>query len=204
MGFYSNHVLPHLIALAMRHRDLAAYRRRVLAGAEGRVLEVGIGPGLNLPFYRSSISDIIGLDPSPQLLDMARQQGRATGIPLELLQGSAEAIPLDNASVDTVAMTWTLCSIPDAPRALAEIRRVLKPSGSLLFVEHGAAPDPGVAAWQNRLTPVWRHIAGGFHLNRDVEGLLRTAGFEITDLQQGYMRGLRPFTFMSDGHARPA
>ena len=105
MGFYSNHVLPHLIALAMRHRDLAAYRRRVLAGAEGRVLEIGIGPGLNLPFYRSTVSQVIGLDPSPQLLDMARRQGKATGIPLELLQGSAEAIPLDNASVDTVAMT---------------------------------------------------------------------------------------------------
>ncbi len=101
-------------------------------------------------------------------------------------------------------MTWTLCSVPDARRALAEIRRVLKPSGALLFVEHGAAPDPAVAAWQNRLTPVWRHIAGGCHLNRDVAGLLRTAGFETMDLQQGYMGGPRPFTFMSEGRARLA
>jgi ubiquinone/menaquinone biosynthesis C-methylase UbiE len=135
---------------------------------------------------------------------MARQQGKATGTPLDLLQGSAQAIPLDDASVDTVTMTWTLCSIPNASQALVEIRRVLKPSGSLLFVEHGAAPDPGVAAWQNRLTPFWRRIAGGCRLNRDVAGLLRTAGFEIVELHQGYMRGPRPFTFMSEGRARPS
>ena len=204
MGFYGNHVLPHLIALAMRHRDLASYRRRVLSGAEGRVLEVGIGSGLNLPFYRSNVSRIIGLDPSPRLLDLAQRQGKAAGISLDLLQGSAQAIPLDDASIDTVTMTWTLCSIPNAPQALVEIRRVLKPSGSLLFVEHGAAPDPGVAAWQNRLTPFWRRIAGGCRLNRDVAGLLRTAGFEIVELHQGYMRGPRPFTFMSEGRARPS
>jgi ubiquinone/menaquinone biosynthesis C-methylase UbiE len=156
MGFYQRHILPHLITLAMSNKDLAAYRRRVVPAARGCVLEIGIGSGMNLPFYGGSVDEIIGLDPSAELLEMARRRGEKNGRRLELIEGSAEAVPLENETADTVVMTWTLCSVPDPRRALEEIRRVLKPCGALLFVEHGAAPDPGVAAWQDRLNPLWK------------------------------------------------
>lgn len=203
MRFYDRHILPHLIAFAMKQRDLAAYRRRVVTAARGRVLEVGIGSGLNLPFYGASVEQVFGLDPSAELLAMAQRQGDALGRDLRLIEGSAETIPLEDGSVDTAVMTWTLCSVPNPARALSEIRRVLKANGELLFVEHGAAPDRRVAAWQDRITPLWKHIAGGCHLNRDVAGLLRGCGYALPDLRQGYMRGPRPFTFMSEGRARP-
>lgn len=203
MGFYERQILPRLIAQAMKHGDLAAYRLRVVTAARGRVLEVGIGSGLNLPFYGPSVEQVFGLDPSGELLALAERQNEASGRDLHLLKASADAIPLEDDTVDTAVMTWTLCSIPHATQALSEIRRVLKANGDLLFVEHGAAPDQGVAAWQDRITPVWKHIAGGCHLNRDVAGLLRGSGFTISDLRQGYMRGPRPFTFMSEGRARP-
>jgi ubiquinone/menaquinone biosynthesis C-methylase UbiE len=121
---------------------------------------------------------------------------------VSMLQGTAEAIPLETASVDTVVTTWTLCSIPDVTAALAEMRRVLKPGGALLVVEHGRAPDAAVARWQDRLTPLWKPIAGGCHLNRKIDALIHDAGFAVTDLRAGYMRGPRPFTFMYEGRAK--
>src|ERR1700730_9001584 len=139
MGFYHNQIVPHLINLAMRQQNLAAYRSRIVPAAEGRVLEVGVGSGLNLPFYSQNVKHVIGLDPSPKLLAMAREAAHASPGTVELIEGSAEAIPLESASVDSVVTTWTLCSIPDAPRSLREMRRVLKPDGRLLFVEHGRA-----------------------------------------------------------------
>jgi len=201
MGLYNDRVLPHLLSLAMRNKDLETYRRRLVPTAAGRVLEIGIGSGLNLPFYGPGVVELIGLDPSASLLRMAGGQAARSGIGVRMLEGSAEAIPLEDASFDTVLTTWTLCSIRDAVAALAEIRRVLKPIGNLLFVEHGSAPDVGVARWQNRLTPLWKPIAGGCHLNRPIEALIRRAGFEIPDLQVGYMAGPRPFTFMYEGRA---
>ena len=201
MSFYNDRVLPHLLSLAMRNKDLEAYRRRLVPAAEGRVLEIGIGSGLNLPFYGPAVVEVIGLDPSAPLLRMAGGQAARSGIMVRMLEGSAEAIPLEDASFDTVLTTWTLCSIPDAIAALAEIRRVLKPTGHLLFVEHGSAPDAGVARWQDRLTPLWRPIAGGCHLNRPIEALIRRAGFGIPDLHAGYMAGPKPFTFMYEGRA---
>ena len=153
MGFYQDHILPHLIHLAMRRQDFAPYRERVLADAQGRVLEIGIGSGLNLPFYAQRAQQVIGLDPSPRLLAMARGAGRQLEGAIELVEGSAEAVPLEDRSVDTVVTTWTLCSIPDVDRALREARRILKPGGRLVFVEHGLSPDPQVVKWQNRLTP---------------------------------------------------
>jgi ubiquinone/menaquinone biosynthesis C-methylase UbiE len=203
VGLYNERVVPYLIVLAMRQRNLAQYRRRVVPAAHGRVLEVGIGSGLNLPFYGPGVAQIFGLDPSPQLLAMAKRQTGATGGKLTLIEGAAEAIPLDNSMVDTVVMTWTLCSVADPSEVLREVRRVLKPGGDLLFVEHGAAPDPSVAKWQERLTPIWRRISGGCHLNRNTALLLTSAGFHVRDLQRGYMRGPRPFTFMSEGRAQP-
>lgn len=203
MGLYQKHVLPFLIHLSMRQRNLAPYRARVVPAAEGRVLEIGIGSGLNLPYYGATVEQVIGLDPSPKLLAMTRESARRTSVPLELIESSAEAIPLYNRSIDTVVTSWTMCSIPDVQQALGEIRRVLKPGGRLLFVEHGRAPEPGVRRWQDRLTPVWRRIGGGCHLNRAISELIENAGFRIERLETGYMRGLRPMTFMYEGRARP-
>lgn len=203
MGFYQNQIVPYLIDLAMRQRKLAAYRNRVVPAAEGCVLEIGVGSGLNLPFYSQNITRVIGLDPSPKLLSMARANVRAASGPVEFVEGSAEAIPLENRSVDTVVTTWTLCSIPDAPQALREMSRVLKPGGRLLFVEHGRAPDPNVRWWQNRLTPAWKRIGGGCHLNRAIGTLIEGAGFQFERIETGYMPGLKPMTFMYEGSARP-
>jgi ubiquinone/menaquinone biosynthesis C-methylase UbiE len=203
MGFYQDQIVPLLINWSMRQRNLAAYRGRIIPSADGRVLEIGIGSGLNLPFYSRNVEHVIGLEPSPRLLAMARRVEQAGCGSIELIEGSAEAIPLKDASVDTVVTTWTLCSIPDAPRALRDMRRVLRPGGRLLFVEHGHAPDPKVVWWQDRLTPVWKRLGGGCHLNRAIGTLIKDAGFQFDRLETGYMRGPKPMTFMYEGSARP-
>jgi ubiquinone/menaquinone biosynthesis C-methylase UbiE len=187
----------------MRQKNLAAYRSRIIPAAEGRVLEIGIGSGLNLPYYSRNVAHVIGLEPSPKLLAMARRAEHTASGPIEFIEGSAEAIPLPDASVDTVVTTWTLCSIPDAPRALGDMRRVLRPAGSLLFVEHGRAPDSNVVWWQDRLTPIWMRVGGGCHLNRSIRTLIEGAGFQFDRLETGYMRGPKPMTFMYEGSARP-
>jgi ubiquinone/menaquinone biosynthesis C-methylase UbiE len=161
--------------------------------AEGRVLEIGVGSGLNLPFYSQRVRQVIGLEPSPKLIAPAAQ----------FIEGSAEEIPLNDGTIDTVVMTWTLCSIPDASRALGEIRRVLKPGGRLLFAEHGRAPEPNVARWQDRLIPMWKRCAGGCHLNRAVASLIEAAGFALERCETGYMRGAMPLSFMYEASARP-
>jgi ubiquinone/menaquinone biosynthesis C-methylase UbiE len=203
MGFYQDQVVPLLINLSMRQKNLAAYRGRVVPAAEGRVLEIGIGSGLNLPFYSSNARQVIGLEPSLKLLAMARRSGRATSQHVKFIEGSAEKIPLDNGSIDTVVTTWTLCSIPAASEALREVRRVLKPAGRLLFVEHGRAPEPNVQWWQDRLTPIWKRLGGGCHLNRAIGSLIEDAEFQFERLETGYMRGPKPMTFMYEGSARP-
>lgn len=204
MSLYRRHILPHLLHMAMRQEILVPFRRRVISAAEGRVLEVGIGSGLNLPLYGASVRTVIGLEPSPELLHMARARATAATVPVELLEASAEAVPLDDASVDTVVTTWTLCTIPDAPAALAELKRVLRPGGALLFVEHGRAPEPGVARWQDRLDPVWRRVAGGCHLNRKIDDLISGSGFRIDALAHVRLPGPRTHTFLYEGRARPA
>ena len=189
MGFYQDQIVPLLINWSMRQKNLAAYRARIIPAAEGHVLEIGIGSGLNLPFYSRNVARVIGLEPSARLLAMARRVERAGNGSVEFIEGSAEAIPLQDASVDTVVTTWTLCSIPDALRALCDMRRVLRPGGRLLFVEHGRAPDPKVIWWQDRLTPVWKRLGGGCHLNRAIGTLIEGAGFQFDRLHTGYMRG---------------
>jgi ubiquinone/menaquinone biosynthesis C-methylase UbiE len=204
MGFYQDQIVPLLINLAMRNKRTVEYRGRVVPAAEGRVLEIGIGSGLNLPFYGRGVQQVIGLEPSPKLLDMARRAAGAQARAVDLIEGSAESIPLDRASVDTVVTTWALCSIPDASRALTEMRRVLKPGGQLLFVEHGRAPEPNVVWWQDRLTPAWKCVGGGCHLNRVIAEMIEGAGFGFDRLQTGYMRGgPRAVAFMYEGSARP-
>jgi ubiquinone/menaquinone biosynthesis C-methylase UbiE len=203
MGFYDDRILPHVINLAMRNRELRPYRERVISAADGHVLEIGIGSGINLPFYRRA-ENILGLEPSPRLAEMTRQRAVNRRISsVQVIEGSAEAIPLDNNSVDTVVSTWTLCSIPRASLALTEMRRVLKPSGQLLFVEHGRAPEENVRKWQDRLTPVWKRIGGGCHLNRPIRDLIEGAGFSIQQIDTGYMKGPKPMSFMYEGRARP-
>jgi len=203
MSFYHDRILPWLTHLAMQQSRLAPYRDRVISGASGRVLEVGIGSGLNLPRYRSGVDRIIGLDPSPKLLAMAHASARASAMPVELIEGSAEAIPIEDRAVDTVVTTWTMCSVPDVGRALQEMRRVLRPGGRLLFVEHGRAPEPRVRWWQDHLNPGWKRLAGGCHLNRAIEELIAGAGFQFERLDKGYMRGPKPMTFFYEGSARP-
>jgi ubiquinone/menaquinone biosynthesis C-methylase UbiE len=204
MSFYNDHILPHLINLAMRNRELRPYRERVVSRAEGRVLEIGIGSGLNLPFYGTRVEQIIGLEPAARLLEMAQGRAGRSKQPVTFVAGSAEAIPLDDHSIDTVVTTWTLCSIPDALGALKEMRRVLRPGGQLLFVEHGLAPEDNIQRWQNRLTPLWKRIGGGCHLNRPIRTLIESAGFDITSLDTGYVKGPKPMTFLYEGRAAPA
>ena len=187
----------------MRQRRLAPYRDRVVSNATGLVLEVGIGSGLNLPFYGNTVAEIIGLEPSSTLLDMANAAARKRQVPLRLIEGTAEAIPIEDRSVDAVVTTWTMCSIPEIQDALKEMHRVLRPAGRLFFVEHGRAPEPGVRWWQDHLTPAWKHLSGGCHLNRAIDELIQNAGFRIERLDKGYMRGPRPVTFMYEGSARP-
>jgi SAM-dependent methyltransferase len=204
MNFYQRHVVPRLTHLAMRQNYLVPFRRHVIGAAEGRVLEIGVGSGLNLPLYGPSVRSIFALEPSPELLRMARLRGEQALVPVTFLEASAEAVPLDTGSVNTVVTTWTLCTIPDAQRALAELRRVLKPSGALLFVEHGRAPEPGVARWQDRLDPLWSRLAGGCHLNRKMDDLIAGSGFRIEVLTNARLPGPRTHTFLYEGSARPA
>ena len=201
MGFYDERILPHVINLAMSNRELLPYRERVLSSARGRVLEIGIGSGLNLPFYGTQVEEILGLDPVRRLIAMAQGAAERSKTPVTFISGSAEAIPIDDYCIDTVVTTWTLCSIPDAVGALREMRRVLKPGGRLLFVEHGLAPEESIRKWQNRLTPIWKRIGGGCHLNRPIGALIESAGFDIVRLDTGYMKGPRPMTFLYEGCA---
>jgi len=201
MAFYRDVLLPRLCHLSMRNRRLLPYRKRAIDLAEGRVLEIGVGSGLNFPFYGASVRELLALEPAPQLIAMARQLADSSAVPVTFIEASAEAIPIDDNSVDTVVMTWTLCSIPKAIDAVAEMRRVLKPSGRLVFVEHGLAPDKGVRWWQDRLTPAWRCVSGGCHLNRPIKNMIEAGGFSVDRLETDYMPGPKPLAFIYEGSA---
>ncbi len=202
MGLYQHSILPRLINLGMRNRRLEPLRERQVAEARGRVLEIGIGSGLNLPFYRRDIEAVIGIDPSLELLTMARKHTAWLHFPVKLLHGPAEELPLEDGSVDSVVITWTLCSVAEPARVLAEARRVLCPGGAMLFIEHGQAPETRVRRWQDRLTPLWQKLAGGCHLNRQIDHLIAQAGFEIEDLETGYLvKGPKALTFHYLGRA---
>jgi ubiquinone/menaquinone biosynthesis C-methylase UbiE len=186
----------------MGQAQLRPYRERVAGGARGRVLEMGIGSGHNLACYGDAVEEIIGIDASPEMLALAIRAVASIRQKVTLLAQSVESVPLENRSIDTVVITWSLCSIPDPEAALREARRVLKPGGELRFVEHGLSPDPGVRKWQDWLTPLWRQCAGGCHLNRKTDDLIRAAGFNLSDLSTGYSRGPRPMAYMYEGQAR--
>ena len=202
MTIYQRFVLPRLIHAGMRSKRLEPLRARQVAEARGRVLEIGIGSGLNLPFYRRDIAAVIGIDPSLELLTMARKHTAWLHFPVKLLHGPAEALPLEDGSVDSVVITWTLCSVAEPARVLAEARRVLQPGGALIFIEHGQAPEAGVRRWQDRLTPLWRKLAGGCHLNRPIDRLIAQQGFRMANLETGYLvKGPRVATYHYLGRA---
>ncbi|HVS15567.1 MAG TPA: class I SAM-dependent methyltransferase [Thermoanaerobaculia bacterium] len=208
MGLYQHFVLPRLIDFACGMRVIERQREKVVPRARGRVLEIGFGTGLNLPFYRRSrASAVVGLEPAPEMRArgerrIAALRRRGLELPVELLAASAEEIPADDASFDTVLVTYTLCTIPHPERALTEMRRVLHPQGRLVFCEHGAAPDPRVRRWQDRVDPIWRRLAGGCHLNRDVPALLAGAGFRVEEMETGYLPGWKPAGWNWWGSAR--
>ena len=160
MGFYERWIVPRLLDLAMRNRVLDPYRQRTIETAQGLVLEVGVGSGLNLPLYGPAVTRVVAIDPSPELLRLTSRRTADVVIPVSLLRASAEHLPLADGVFDAIVMTWTLCSIPNPIAALTEMRRVLRPGGRLIFVEHGLSPEIRVARWQHRLTPCWRRIGG--------------------------------------------
>jgi ubiquinone/menaquinone biosynthesis C-methylase UbiE len=195
MSVYSRFLLPPLLDFAMKYEELTILREKMIPAARGVVLEVGIGSGLNLPFYTPAVTKLYGLEPSAELLTTARRRSSGLAFPAEWLNTAAELIHLPDSGVDTVVVTWSLCSMKDPAAALGEMNRVLRPDGRLIFIEHGLAPDARVQSWQNRLTPVWRRLAGGCHLNRKMDDLIRSAGFSIATLQAAYIPGPRPLTY---------
>jgi ubiquinone/menaquinone biosynthesis C-methylase UbiE len=202
MRLYDRHILPRLIDFTCGLKPTMRQRAKLVPQARGRVLEMGVGSGLNLPFYDADrVTRLHALDPSPELWRLASERVAGAAIAVDYLEAGAEAVPLGNRSVDTVVITYTLCTLPDVAGALAEARRVLRPGGQLLFCEHGAAPDHGVRRWQNRLNPAWRRLAGGCHLNRDAPALIEQAGFRITALDSMYLPGWRPASFNVWGSA---
>lgn len=202
MSIYARHILPRLIDFTCGLKPTMRQRAKLVPQARGRVLEMGVGSGLNLPYYDAArVTQLHALDPSPELWRLAAERVDRARIAVEYLEAGAEAVPLGDRSVDTVVITYTLCTLPDVAGALAEARRVLRPGGRLLFCEHGAAPDHGVRRWQNRLNPAWRRLAGGCHLNRDAPALIEQAGFRITALDSMYLPGWRPASFNVWGSA---
>ena len=188
MGFYDKYILPHFLNCACGSKPVKYQREKVVPMAEGLVLEVGIGSGLNIPFYDAAKVDrILGLDPSEELNRMALKVAEQKGIPVDFILGGAEDMPLPDNHVDTVLVTFTMCTIPEVTAANKEMLRVLKPGGKMIFCEHGLAPDVKVSKWKSRLDPVWGKIAGGCHLNRDIPRLIKNAGFEIKTMEQMYL-----------------
>jgi len=188
MGFYEDRVLPHMINLACGGKPIARQRKKVVPLAEGRVLEVGMGPGLNIPFYDPERVEMVwGLEPSEGMRRKAQPNLEKAPFPVEWLGLPGEQIPLDDKSADTVLLTYTLCTIPDFRAALAQMRRVLKPGGKLVFCEHGRAPDANVQKWQDRINPLWKRIAGGCNVNRPVATMLEEAGFVVRQIDTMYL-----------------
>ncbi len=190
MGFaqwYDRAILPKVVALGCGTPEVAELRREVVPLARGAVFELGCGGGFNQALYDSSaVTHFCGIDPNPGLLDAARARAAEKGWQADIRAGKGEAIPFGDGSFDTVVCTYTLCSVDDPARVLAEMRRVLKPDGRLLFLEHGRAPDPGPARWQRRIEPVWKHLAGNCHLTREIGNAIRAAGFEVEPIGRGY------------------
>src|SRR6266702_5308669 len=199
MGIYQDQILPRVTDAVMNRRELTPIRARVSAGLQGEVLEIGFGSGLNVPHYPPAVTRVRAVDPATAGRKLAARRVAASPVPVEYIGLDGQALPLDAASVDHVLTTWTLCTIPDVQRALSEIRRVLRPGGSLHFVEHGLSSDPGVARWQDRLTPLQRRLAGGCHLNRPIGQLVADSGLELTQMDTYYAKGPKAHGYIFEG-----
>lgn len=201
MGFYEDQVLPRAIDLALRGKAVERMRARVTSGLSGQVLEIGFGSGRNLPYLPDAVSLLRIVEPAGVGRTLARPRVEARRIPVEDVGLDGQRLPLPDHSVDHVLSTWTLCTIPDVDAALAEAARVLRPGGALHFVEHGRSPDPGVARWQDRLTPIQRRLFGGCHLNRPIATLVESSGLDLTELETSYMQGPKVLGYMYEGQA---
>lgn len=196
MGFYDKYILPRVTHFSCGLKPTMKQREKIVPKAEGRVLEIGIGSGLNLPFYDATrVSHVWGLDPSKEMWDLARERTAGLLFSVEFVEGFAETMPLESGCADTVLITYTLCTIPAVVDAVIDARRVLKPGGKLVFCEHGKAPDANVRKWQNRLNSTWQYFAGGCNLNRDIPAILDRGGFEIKQLDTMYIPGWKPACF---------
>ncbi len=205
MGIYEHWVLPKMLDFAMRQPPIMKQRQKVVPLASGRVLEIGMGSGLNLAFYdQGKVEKLWGLEPSTELRELASERARDADIDVEFVGLTGEEIPMDTAQCDSVVVTYTLCTIPDAVRALGEMRRVLKPGGRVIFTEHGRAPDQSVRTWQNRINGMWGKISGGCNLNRDVPQMIEDGGLKIETIETMYLPGPRPMTFNYWGTATHA
>ena len=188
MSFYNKYILPKVLNCACASKPINYQRDKIVPLAEGVVLDIGIGSGLNIPFYnKTKIKQLYGLDPSKELLDIAKSVAKKENLEIEFLECGAESIPLPDKSIDTVLITYTMCTIPDVALSNSEIIRVLKDDGKLLFCEHGLAPDKNIVKWQKRINPLWSKIAGGCNLNRDIPNLITSSGFKISNMEEMYL-----------------
>ena len=205
MGFYSRHVLPRLLDRACSMRAIDYQRERVVPRASGDVVEFGIGSGLNLPHYDASrVTSVTGVEPDEAIWALRGERADACAFPVSHLAETAERTSLPDACADTVLITYSLCTIPDPVGALREAARLLRPGGTVLFTEHGLAPDAKTARWQRRIDPVWSRLAGGCHSGRDIPALFKRAGLRLDDLQQGYVPGPKVLAYNYWGAARAA
>jgi ubiquinone/menaquinone biosynthesis C-methylase UbiE len=201
MGFYDDVILPRVIDKLLSTRPILKARERIVQGLSGEVLELGFGSGLNLPYMPNTVTTLHAVDPSGTARKLAKARLDASPVHVEFSGLDGQSLQLPDASVDAVLTTFTLCTIPDLPRALSEARRVLRPGGKLHFLEHGRSPEINVARWQDRITPVYRPFAGGCHLNREISASLREAGFVITSIDNYYLRGPKVGTYLYEGRA---
>jgi ubiquinone/menaquinone biosynthesis C-methylase UbiE len=201
MGFYSDRVLPHVVEWTCGQKEVGAWRAQATEGLAGRVVEIGFGSGLNVPHYPSEVEMVLAVEPNSVARRLAEKRVAASPVPVDYTGLDGQDLPLPDDSCDAALCTFTLCTVPDPERALAEMRRVLRPGGRFHFLEHGLSPDPGVARWQHRMEPLQRRLADGCHLTRDTSALVESAGFHVTRREQRYMRGPKPWCFLTVGAA---
>ncbi len=196
MNYYNKHILPKVIDWSCKQNPNMKQRQKVVPLAKGKVLEIGIGSGLNIPFYdKSQVQQLTGIDPSEEIWSKNINNTEGLGYDFQFIKAFAENIPVDTNAYDSVVITYTLCTIPDTEKALEEIRRILKPSGQLIFCEHGKAPDKAIQNWQKMINPLWKLVGGGCNLHRDIPSIIENNGFKISNLETMYIPGWKPASF---------
>ncbi len=205
MNLYNKHILPKVVHWACNSKPSYKQRLKIIPKANGIILEIGIGSGLNLPLYNSKlVKNLVAIDPSNEIWELNNIDHKTLDFKFEFIQAFAEDIPIQNNVFDTVVITYALCTIVDSNKALSEIKRVLKPNGKLLFCEHGIAPDEKIVYWQNKINPIWKKVGGGCNLNKDIPKLILENGFKITQLDKMYIPGWKPASFNYWGVAVPS